>query len=128
MQIRANQVFGADTKRAQGMQLQEIKTIIRESRRLVKIAPEMRLSIYNQALEAFFKGDFALGKKLLRVVINGAMGYEILATNTGIPSKSIHRMLSSKGNPSSTSLFLILNAVRKFDGFGVHVQVTYTPK
>ena len=110
------------------MQLQEIKTIIRESRRLVKISPVMRHDCYTRALEAFFKGDFALGKKLLRVVLNGAMGYEVLATNTGIPSKSIHRMLSSKGNPSSTSLFLILNAVRKFDGFGVHVQVTYTPK
>jgi len=39
------------------------------------------------------------------------LGFEQLARLTGVPSKSLHRMLSPKGNPSMDNLAAILSAV-----------------
>jgi DNA-binding phage protein len=36
-----------------------------------------------------------------------------LATVTSMPSKSLHRMLSPKGNPSMDNLAAIFDAIRK---------------
>jgi len=40
-------------------------------------------------------------------------GFERLAKVTAMPSKSLHRMLSPKGNPSMDNLAAIFDAVRK---------------
>jgi DNA-binding phage protein len=47
-------------------------------------------------------------KQMMRNLINENMGFEGMAKATGMPSKSIHRMLSSNGNPTTRNLFLIL--------------------
>jgi len=41
------------------------------------------------------------------------LGFERLAKVTAMPSKSLHRMLSPKGNPSMDNLAAIFGAVRK---------------
>ena len=41
------------------------------------------------------------------------MGFEQLAALTAKPSKSLHRMLSPKGNPSMDKLAAIFRAVRE---------------
>ena len=47
-------------------------------------------------------------KQMMRDLINEDMGFESMAQVTGLPSKSIHRMLSPNGNPTTRNLFLIL--------------------
>jgi DNA-binding phage protein len=49
----------------------------------------------------------------LSVVENATLGFERLAKVTSMPSKSLHRMLSPKGNPSMDKLAAIFDAVRK---------------
>jgi DNA-binding phage protein len=41
------------------------------------------------------------------------IGFEGLATATAMPDKSLHRMLSQKGNPSMDNLAAIFGAIRK---------------
>ena len=48
---------------------------------------------------------------ILRDLVNATLGFEQLAKLTDVPSKSLHRMLSPKGNPSMDNLAAILGAV-----------------
>lgn len=45
--------------------------------------------------------------------MNASVGFETLALQTGKPGKSLHRILSEKGNPSMDNLAAIFDAVRK---------------
>jgi hypothetical protein len=45
--------------------------------------------------------------------VNATLGFERLAKTTAMPLKSLHRMLSPKGNPSMDNLAAIFDAVRK---------------
>jgi DNA-binding phage protein len=59
-------------------------------------------------LDYLLEGKEVTAKYAIRTLINKDKGFEEMARLTGIPSKSIHRMLSAKGNPTSRNLFLIL--------------------
>jgi DNA-binding phage protein len=50
---------------------------------------------------------------ILRELVNATVGFERLATITGKPAKSLHRMLSIHGNPSMDNLSTILDVLRK---------------
>jgi DNA-binding phage protein len=45
--------------------------------------------------------------------MNATLGFERLAKTTAMPSKSLQRMLSPKGNPSMDNLAAIVDAVRR---------------
>ncbi|HSV54127.1 MAG TPA: hypothetical protein VLJ57_18560 [Burkholderiaceae bacterium] len=49
-------------------------------------------------------------------------GFEQLAQATDKPSKSLHRMLSPKGNPNMDNLAAICSAVRRRLGVGLEVH------
>jgi DNA-binding phage protein len=49
---------------------------------------------------------------ILRDLVNAILGFEQLAALTDKPSKSLHRMLSPKGNPSMDNLAAIFGAMR----------------
>ena len=103
--------------------LSQTKRTIRAARASAKLDWTTRQGMYVQALQAFFLGQEDLAMLLIRDVINGNLGFESLAIKTGIPSKSLHRMLSKNGNPTSKNLFLILRALRQADGFQIDIQI-----
>ena len=103
--------------------LSQTKRTIRAARASAQLEWTTRQALFAQALEALFMGQEDLAKLLIRDVINGYLGFESLAIKTGIPSKSLHRMLSKNGNPTSKNLFQILRALRKADGFQIQIQV-----
>jgi hypothetical protein len=43
---------------------------------------------------------------------NATVGFEELASIVGIPSKSLHRMLAPRGNPTTESFFAIMQALQ----------------
>lgn len=59
-------------------------------------------------LDYLLEGKETTAKFAMRTLINNDKGFEEMARLTGIPSKSIHRMLSVNGNPTTHNLFLIL--------------------
>jgi DNA-binding phage protein len=58
----------------------------------------------------------------MRDRVNATLGFEHLAKLTGMPSKSLHRMLSPKGNPSMDNLAAIFGALRKRLKVGIKAQ------
>jgi DNA-binding phage protein len=70
-------------------------------------------ALLDEAQTVFVKGDPALARLTLRDLVHGTVGFEGLAAETHIPSKSLHRMLSARGNPSMDNLSLIFDVLRK---------------
>ncbi len=61
----------------------------------------------------FLNGEPHTARLILRDLVNATIGFEALASKTATPAKSLHSMLSSRGNPSMDNLATILNVVRK---------------
>ena len=72
-----------------------------------------REALLTGAINACLAGDTKKGKAMLRDLVNATIGFERLAAATRKPSKSLHRMLSPQGNPSTENFFDIVSAVQK---------------
>ena len=84
--------------------------------------PAFAKAMLDEAATAFLNGEPHVARLILRDLVNASVGFEGLAAETNRPSKSLHRMLSEKGNPSN--LAAIFGAVRKqlgveFEAHGV---------
>ncbi len=75
--------------------------------------PRFREALFTEAINAYLAGDTAEGKAILRDLVNATVGFEGLAAEIHKPSKSLHRMLAPRGNPSSENFFDIINALQK---------------
>jgi DNA-binding phage protein len=78
-------------------------------------------ALLQAALRECVDGDPSAGKALLRDLVNATIGFEELGRRLEIPSKSLHRMLSARGNPSSDSFLRILGVVLHETGTRLHV-------
>ena len=80
--------------------------------------PNFAASLMNEAVSTFLDGESETARLILRELVNSTIGFERLGEELDKPSKSIHRMLSSKGNPTMdnlTSIFSILQNKLDFD-------------
>jgi DNA-binding phage protein len=89
----------------------------------VKCDPEFAKALLDEAATLFLSGEPDTARLILRDLVNATVGFESLACLTHKPSKSLHRMLSPKGNPSMDNLAAIFGAVRSRLNvvFDVHV-------
>ena len=81
-----------------------------------------RKALLTESVNAYLGGDEATGKAVLRDVINATVGFEQLAADLQRPSKSLHRMLSPGGNPSTANFFAILQVLQKRTGVRLTVK------
>lgn len=65
-----------------------------------------------EAASLFLDGEPEAARLILRDLVNATVGFEELASLIEKPSKSMHRMLSSKGNPSMDNLAAIFGALK----------------
>ena len=72
-----------------------------------------REALFTEALNAYLTGDTVVGKTILRDFVNATVGFEELALTIKKPSKSLHRMLAPRGNPSTDNFFSIVSALQK---------------
>ena len=70
-------------------------------------------ALLDEAATLFLNGETETARLVLRDLVNATIGFEQLAEVTEKPSKSLHRMLSPKGNPSMDNLASIFCAVRE---------------
>ena len=75
--------------------------------------PRFREMLFTEAINAYLGGDTAAGTAILRDLVNATVGFEELAAEVNKPSKSLHRMLAPRGNPSTENLFSIVSALQK---------------
>lgn len=81
-----------------------------------------RKALLTEAVNAYIGGDEVTGKAVLRDVINATIGFEQLAADLEKPSKSLHRMLGPRGNPSTANFFAILQILQKRVGVRLTVK------
>jgi DNA-binding phage protein len=84
--------------------------------------PRFRQALFTEAINAYLAGDTAEGKAILRDLVNATIGFEGLAAEIHKPSKSLHRMLAPRGNPSTDNFFRIVSALQK----KTHVKLRVT--
>jgi len=72
-----------------------------------------RKALLTEAVNAYLRGEQTVGKVVLKDFINATIGFERLATLARIPRKSLHRMLSATGSPSTAGFFAILRALQE---------------
>ena len=86
--------------------------------------PKFRAALFTEALNAYLAGDVAVGKAALRDLVNATIGFERLAMQVRKPSKSLHRMLAPRGNPSSENFFAIVMALQRETRVKLRVAAT----
>ena len=85
--------------------------------------PAFAKALLDEAATLFLSGEPETARLILRDLVNATVGFENLAELTHKPSKSLHRMLSSSGNPSMDNLAAIFSAVRNWLKVSFDVQV-----
>ncbi|KPC54129.1 helix-turn-helix domain-containing transcriptional regulator [Amantichitinum ursilacus] len=75
---------------------------------LIEQTPGLAQGLLDEAVTLLREGEVGTCLLHLRDLVNATGGFEPLASQTGIPSKSLHRMLSARGNPATRNLALIL--------------------
>ena len=73
--------------------------------------PNFATALMDEAIASILNGEPETARLVLRELVNSTIGFEQLAKKLGKSGKSVHRMLSPKGNPTMdnlTSIFSIL--------------------
>jgi DNA-binding phage protein len=89
--------------------------------------PAFAHALPDEAATLFLNGEAETARPILRDLVNATLGFEQLAQVTDKPSTSLHRMLSSKGNPSMDNLVAIFGAVRQRLGVYLEVRTVQAP-
>jgi DNA-binding phage protein len=84
--------------------------------------PAFAKALLDEAATLFLNGEAETARLILRELVNGTLGFEQLAEATEKPSKSLHRMLSPKGNPRMDDLAAIFGAVSQRLGVDLEVR------
>lgn len=83
-----------------------------------------RRSLLAEAVETLLEGDLDTGKALLRDYVNATIGFETLAKEIGKDSKSVHRMLGSRGNPTAENIFTIVKILQEVADISLQVKAS----
>ncbi len=70
-------------------------------------------AMLSEAITELLAGNVDAGKAILRDYINATITFELLSKIMQKNPKSIMRMLSASGNPTSKSLFMIFHMIQK---------------
>lgn len=81
-----------------------------------------RRALLAEAVETLLEGDLDTGKALLRDYVNATIGFETLAKEIGKDSKSVHRMLGSRGNPTAENIFTIVKILQDVADISLQVK------
>lgn len=84
--------------------------------------PVFRAALLTEAVDLLLSGDTATGKMVLRDFINATVGFENLAGEVGIPSKSLMRMFGGKGNPRAENVFSVIGQLQHMTGVQLAVR------
>ncbi|OGT84126.1 MAG: transcriptional regulator [Gammaproteobacteria bacterium RIFCSPLOWO2_02_FULL_61_13] len=87
--------------------------------------PKFAASLMKEALTAFISGEPETARVILRELVNSTIGFELLSAELDKPSKSVHRMLSARGNPTMDNLTNIFVALQK--ELDTDVQIILAP-
>ena len=83
-------------------------------------------ALLDEAITLFLNGEPEVARLVLRDLVNATVGFEDLAREVEKPSKSLHRMLSARGNPTMDNLTKIIGILSNKLGLEIEVHTTPT--
>jgi putative addiction module killer protein len=102
--------------------------ITREFRETIRARAQadarFRAAMLTEAINELLAGDLATGKALLRDYVNATLTFDRLTEATGIPVKSLQRMLGPRGNPTAMNLFAVIKALQDAEHITLAVKTT----
>ena len=85
--------------------------------------PEFATALLDEAISLFLNGEPETARLVLRDLVNSTVGFEELAVKVNKPSKSLHRMLSARGNPTMDNLTKIFHILQQKLNVNLEVHV-----
>ncbi len=86
--------------------------------------PLFRVSLLESGLDALLAGDLPGFREGIRSYVNATLGFARLADRTGIPEKSLMRMLGPSGNPRAVHLATVIGAISQHEGVEITARIT----
>jgi len=77
----------------------------------IKSDPRFAKALYAEAVSAILDGETGEGLSMLRDLVHAEITFTELSRQTGFNEKSLHRMLSRRGNPTARTLAVIIRAM-----------------
>lgn len=90
----------------------------------IKCDPGFARALLDEASTLFLNGEPETARLILRDLVNATVGFEVMADAIPVPAKSLHRMLSGRGNPSMNYIAAIFGALAKLLNVKLQVSVT----
>ena len=81
-------------------------------------------AVFSEAISAFIEGDKATTLSILRDLVHAHISFKVLSEETGFDEKGLHRMLSSKGNPTTQNLSTLIHTIEKDLDLSLEVKAT----
>ena len=85
--------------------------------------PLFRASLLESGLDALLGGDLPGFREGIRSYVNATLGFAALADRTGIPEKSLMRMLGPHGNARAAHVATIIGAISEHEGVEISARI-----
>jgi DNA-binding phage protein len=95
------------------------KSFNQTTKPLIRENPAFRRELLVNAANALLAGDLDTAKAILRMYVNGAVGFIPLAAALGHSSKTLMRILSPRGNPQARTLLHLLAHLQRAEGISL---------
>lgn len=86
--------------------------------------PAFRASLLADGFDALLAGDLPGFRDGVRAYVNATLGFAALAARTGIPEKSLMRMLGPHGNPRAAHLATLIAAITNHEAVEITARIT----
>jgi DNA-binding phage protein len=83
----------------------------------IKRDPKFAKALYAEAVNSLLEGETDEGLSMLRDLVHAGITFKTLSEQTGFGEKTLHRMLSRQGNPTTRNLFTVTKVIRS--GLGI---------
>ena len=77
----------------------------------IKRDPKFAQALYAEAVNALLAGETDEGLSMLRDLVHAGITFKELSKQTGLGEKTLHRMLSRHGNPTTRNLFTVTKVI-----------------
>ncbi len=85
--------------------------------------PLFRVSLLESGFDALLAGDLPGFREGIRSYVNATLGFARLADRTGIPEKSLMRMLGPAGNPRAAHLATIIATISDHEAVEITTRI-----
>lgn len=77
----------------------------------IKRDPKFACALYAEAVNALLEDEIDEGLSMLRDLVHAGITFKVLAEQTGFGEKTLHRMLSHRGSPTTRNLFRVTKVI-----------------